>query len=1850
MKRMGFAPRNVHVKAGQLRENNGLRLALLSVFLSFCFLLWSGSCTEKSIQASNVTESFNSGDLLEKQREREKQLGDGSGLDPGSSSSSSSSQTPGSAPASGSAPAVGEKEFDDESDEEMEGGEDSDYLPGGRQDQGKESAAKNTTLEDEIEIVRSRIFNSSFRLEKFYAKSVYDRLFEMFEPASEKEVNFLEIGKNLTGVIDTSMSRSNIADAYGVLTYLWFYGIPDKKGRLEFPRGWPRNIDVALRYALKGATKFNCGFCYSMMGLLFAWGYPPLVNNTHGWMGSENSTSKLDLLGSSGYKNTYFLYQAPYKYGNHMDQDRLNFPVEKSGFDLVSMNYALASKHKDVFGQLASSYYLRYSLSEMSYQYTDLDNSSGFSLHRAPRNLTSIIGFSPSSSSRCIMALEPLIFVASKTLGDSRDLFLPEISTLLRENKPKEHETRHYAEWVKSLAADRDPEGMTSLGELYYYGHEAGGIGRDVNRAAALWEESARRGDPQGALARAFLNLDGTMGTEADSAPYLRQVARYGEPPAAALANYYIYKLGLDVEKNTTIAGEYLKLAADLGDGNAQLILAHAYAGGNMGVVPPGGQNETQALKYYKLSAEGGRTVAYFNSAVLTLKGSDKKYKTEEARCVASMDYLTHVIRKNNHVRLLSLLSRKSFENGDIVGSLLREMTLSELGILEGHVNSQDLWKERSIRQLREALRKEGAAGHRGDAPGERQPVCKALELPSEAEGITPDAFSKPAVCSIVSRDESDERFSTLFPSPFEMEMSGLSSKSFCLARTNRRSIFFNVAINFDRSLLRVKSLHFKFFDVFNSQNATLRGDLDVQYSRNLSPKEKRRVSEFLGCWMRPQSYYDERNSALMDGLLRKNLWQEGDKDSETRSEVELGPKRDSGASSEWDPDSDLGPDLEQEESSVFDRLLEMWQRPRNGSHRRYPKPWYRILAWLSGKFAYLGESAFLRRIGERCRRLSLLLGLERPFPGLFGFDWEPEDYTRLSESAWELSNSSLWCSHYYFKRSSSNGDIPSTQGLVQQFLEGSFGVKRDPVSAFNYIMQGVNSRDPKSILDYAIALNKGIGTRRDRPKSYRLLWHLITRGPFNVEDILPRVPSGPKFVPTILDTIRDSIIPLVRNNRTDSAKPGSQNVQRQKKGGDSEPEPGRAGGGDEEAHPEKGLEEQEELEGEQGHLGEKKHRRGRRSRMSDASQMNLKTQQDFATRVSSLSVLAILTCDWVYYNVVLHYYYSSVSLKNQILSFFGREPAERVDSAGSDQGGRVEEAAVDGGACLVNGLPRSEIYCELRRRALSGALGKDDRGAGESFASSSSPAAGLEETGARLLGDLTLLLDEDPFPLSSRFRYVSDDDYRRASDFWGASLSIRLHHPALRSLASAARDGDGAPGYGEEQLVELGRPPVDDDVSRVGHFVLGALRAGAVPGPARLGAPGGAGGDGGFGRTGRHGAAVPEVDLTEQGDVFRVGEVGKVSSELELGEPGVLELRDEGDEAVVVKGAVRARNEGDSFVSERESRLREVQQRGVLVSGEDEGESRGQLLLGDGVELGNDEVEGAAVDEVLDSAGARGVRPQVLRGGVARALAPEDLGDELDQDKLGTKVEEGRGNGGQREAQSGKEGVAEDQGLDPVGELLREDDPQVASQVAPEQVHGLESQVSQEEREGPAPVGDILADRVLHRNHAVTFGQEVLDQNEVLAGSARYAVQNYEAVRAPARALGKLRVGGLGAKPLELGPVLLGKPLDSRSGVKAVVAALGAARTAVYPRPDSVVVGSAGPLQRVGLNELPELLSQGSLHCWAFLPSRAVSGALQVCASPKNAEDPQACSQRGRALASSRAAPLPWTQTRPAR
>eukprot|EP00922_Rhytidocystis_sp_ex-Travisia-forbesii_P050316 GHVS01074813.1.p1 GENE.GHVS01074813.1~~GHVS01074813.1.p1 ORF type:complete len:1479 (+),score=177.80 GHVS01074813.1:613-4437(+) len=477
-----------------------------------------------------------------------------------------------------------------------------------------------------------------------------------------------------------------IGEAYGCLAYLYTLGVPDPDGVLRFPHGWPRNVERALDAAVRGNRAGKCPLCYAVIGFATALGYPPLVDVSTAWASpSFFSTSGQSVAivhdFSKGMEAPMPKLQSNSSSGPSQFLPPAFFAKEKRGFDVPFISYLLAHSAGDALGKLSVSYYLRNGLADPSGFYARVPYSSQSSIHRPPHN----------TASNCMASLPPLVEVASKAMNHDGGLI--RYGYMHRNDKIKEHLTKDYAEFVVNLADEGAPEGMTALGELYYHGHEAGGIERNVERASQLWREAAGHGDNGAALAQAYVHLDGVQGEPQDAEPFLRQVVDTADGASAAFAEHYIYKLGLGTNKNATKAGELLKQAADQGDANAQLLLGHSYTGAGVGIEPPDGVNNSKALHYYKLAAKQERSAAAYNVGVLTLHGADVAIEDETMKCVEASGYFHKVAATHEKVSVLGAHAMWAWKKNDVVGAILGSMWLSELGINSGHVNAADLLK-----------------------------------------------------------------------------------------------------------------------------------------------------------------------------------------------------------------------------------------------------------------------------------------------------------------------------------------------------------------------------------------------------------------------------------------------------------------------------------------------------------------------------------------------------------------------------------------------------------------------------------------------------------------------------------------------------------------------------------------------------------------------------------------------------------------------------------------------------------------------------------------------------------------------------------------------------------------------------------------------------------------------------------------------------------------------------------------------------------------------------------------------------------------------------------------------------
>ena len=169
---------------------------------------------------------------------------------------------------------------------------------------------------------------------------------------------------------------------------------------------------------------------------------------------------------------------------------------------------------------------------------------------------------------------------------------------------------------------------------------------------------------------------------------------------------HFQHRYGLGVPQNASQAGWLLQDAAELGEINAALLLAEAYAheapvdtdDSNAEIKPPGGRNLSKALYHYRRAAAAGRLTCRYNIGVILLKHSG--YRPEDmspsiCREVYA-EFLTVATDLDPTIRLLFALAIRAWELADVDSALTLFMFLSEMGAEKAHRNAAQLWDKRA--------------------------------------------------------------------------------------------------------------------------------------------------------------------------------------------------------------------------------------------------------------------------------------------------------------------------------------------------------------------------------------------------------------------------------------------------------------------------------------------------------------------------------------------------------------------------------------------------------------------------------------------------------------------------------------------------------------------------------------------------------------------------------------------------------------------------------------------------------------------------------------------------------------------------------------------------------------------------------------------------------------------------------------------------------------------------------------------------------------------------------------------------------------------------------------------------
>ncbi|AFZ79461.1 hypothetical protein BEWA_023090 [Theileria equi strain WA] len=487
-----------------------------------------------------------------------------------------------------------------------------------------------------------------------------------------------------------------------LMAFLYLIGVPDKKGNLELPNGWPRDIDKAIQLLINGMST-QCGLCNALLGFLSGIGYPQVSDNMYSWETQGDGESTIYQLLSAKNKEKVKRRPLPPTSWYSMDFSRISKSVNKSfaglyekfhkmlpiynpvqetpvsspsrpGFDVTLLSYLSGTYKRDETATLAYAYYIHSGIGNSS-RLCEKHAQSG--LPRPPKKV----------GEACLNAI-PYAIEAAKSAMARHGTF---------QDASDEYRSRKYAEFIKKLAQMGDADGLRVLGDFHFYGHEAGGIERDPDQALYYWSQAAESGDPSSALAVAhhyMSGLDSSRMNPEDAAMaerFLRMITR--SPSHAATAQFYLARYGLGQPRDPILAARWLRESADRGDINSQVLMGHAFSGLLPDVTPLEGRNVFMSFYYYRRAAKNGNIIGMYNSAVFTLHGYDLERTSAIDRCNEAYTLFTKVARMGTIPLALKVLGARARHLEDYSGYTLSSMFLSELGDPDAHKEAAMIFK-----------------------------------------------------------------------------------------------------------------------------------------------------------------------------------------------------------------------------------------------------------------------------------------------------------------------------------------------------------------------------------------------------------------------------------------------------------------------------------------------------------------------------------------------------------------------------------------------------------------------------------------------------------------------------------------------------------------------------------------------------------------------------------------------------------------------------------------------------------------------------------------------------------------------------------------------------------------------------------------------------------------------------------------------------------------------------------------------------------------------------------------------------------------------------------------------------
>lgn len=432
-----------------------------------------------------------------------------------------------------------------------------------------------------------------------------------------------------------------------------------------------RNLSEAAKYMAWGAQR-GCGRCFFYLGAMLALGEP-----------ETNISARFKVLQDGNIE---------FRWARGLSRAE-GLPPSISTLDRPAIAYYVGAEKGDPLAVLAFSYYVlnRITLgSPGAAWWTTTQHSPASALRRKPWREEA----TPALCQRILRTLENVADTAARNEDNALDFsdlnFYVQNATEVKRAK-KEH-----ADWIRAHSKDGDKQAEVVEAMYLFHGDADLNLSRNVSRALELFEASARI-TAEAAWNSMLLHARG--GHDSKIVHHAQNIIQDPEatPLQKTMSQHYLHRFGADdTLQNSTRAGVYLLAAAELGDSNAQQMIAHAYAGLDLpelnNVKVPGTPNAKRALHFYMKAAKQGRPVSAVNAVSLMLRqgggNSDERCRAavETLRDVA-LSYHPEVLRLHNR-------ARHAFDTGDEEGALISFALLSELGAKNAHTNAASLWKK----------------------------------------------------------------------------------------------------------------------------------------------------------------------------------------------------------------------------------------------------------------------------------------------------------------------------------------------------------------------------------------------------------------------------------------------------------------------------------------------------------------------------------------------------------------------------------------------------------------------------------------------------------------------------------------------------------------------------------------------------------------------------------------------------------------------------------------------------------------------------------------------------------------------------------------------------------------------------------------------------------------------------------------------------------------------------------------------------------------------------------------------------------------------------------------------------